>query len=342
VSESFAEQVAAARPRVLRVAERLVREDAEDVVQEAVLRAFLALSSLRDAARFESWLCGIAVNVAKLRLRRTAIHARALAVAAPNETVFLTEERELLQLVRDAVEVLPPGQRDVVLLHYVDDLSCEEIARILGTSPGAVRVRLHRARAQLRLELAPLAPTPLRKETTGMTEMTLEDVLVHTSDGDSGRRPEQAIVLLRERDGERRLPIWIGAPEGAALAFRLHDGAPPRPLTSDLMAELVRALGGRIEQVAVTRLEEKVFYASIRVDGRELDARPSDAINLAVRTGAPILVDPNVLEEAALPPESLERRLEERTREVGLELPPGRWTSLSTELLRAFHAWPPK
>jgi hypothetical protein len=256
--------------------------------------------------------------------------------------VLQGDERELLELVRDAVGVLPPGQRDVVLLHYVDDLSCDEIARLLGTSPGAVRVRLHRARAQLRLELAPLAPTPFRKETTGMTEMTLEDVLVHTPDEDSGGRPEHTIVLLRERGGERRLPIWIGAPEGAALAFRLHEDAPPRPLTSDLMAELVRALGGRVEQVAVTRLEENTFYATVSVGGRELDARPSDAINLAVRTGAPILADPDVLEEAALPPDGLEQRLEQKTRESGLELPPGRWTSLSTELLRSLYTWPPK
>ena len=338
---AFASRVADARPRVTAVAARLVgRDEAEDVVQEAVLRAFLALSSLRDAARFESWLCGIAINVAKMRLRRAATHARALAAAAPNNTVLQGEERELLELVRDAVDVLPPGQRDVVLLHYVDDLSCDEIAQLLGTSPGAVRVRLHRARAQLRLELAPLAPSPLRKETTGMTEMTLEDVLVHAPDEESRRRPEQAIVLLRERDGERRLPIWIGAPEGAALAFRLHDEAPPRPLTSDLMAELVRTLGGRVEQVAVTRLEENVFYASITVGGRELDARPSDAINLAVRTGAPILVEPRVLEQAALPPDGLEQELEEKTRELGLEQ--GRWTSLSTELLRPLFTWPRK
>src|ERR671939_248481 len=86
---------------------------------------------------------------------------------------------EVLDVVRRAVELLPPGQRDVVLMHYVDDLSCEEIARLLGTSPGAVRVRLHRARAQLRQELAPLAPVPL--ETTKeerMVPVRVEDVIV--------------------------------------------------------------------------------------------------------------------------------------------------------------------
>jgi len=337
-----AEQVAAARPRVLRVVERLLGDDAEDVVQEAALRAFLSLSALRDVTRFESWLCGIALNLAKMRLRREATHARAVALAAgsASNTVLPGEERELLALVRDAVGVLPPGQRDVVLMHYVDDLSCEEIARLLETSPGAVRVRLHRARAELRRELAPLAPVPMRKETIRMTEMTLEDVLVHVPEEDPARRPEQTVVLLRERDGDRRLPIWIGAPEAAALAFRLHGDAPPRPLTSDLMAELVRALGGRVEHVTVTRLEEKVFYARVAVDGQELDARPSDAINLAVRTGAPIQVEAAVLEEASVDEEELARCLDEKTREAGFDLPPGRWTSLSAELLRSFHTFP--
>ena len=169
-----------------------------------------------------------------------------------------------------------------------------------------------------------------------MPESTIPTRIVDVRRTPAGRH----VVLLAA--GDRELPIWIGAPEGAALAFRLHDDAPPRPLTSDLMAELVRVLGGSVERVAVTALRDKVFYAVVTLADEELDARPSDAINLAVRTGAPILVDPHVLEEAALPPEELEQRLEERARETGFELPPGRWTSLSTELLRSLHAWPPR
>ena len=125
---AFAALAAPARGRVIAVVARIVGADeAEDVVQEALLRAFLGLSRLREHGRFESWLCGVAINVAKMRLRSRASQARAIAaVALPLEVV--AEEQDLLNVVRDAVEVLPPGQRDVVLMHYIDDLSCEEIA----------------------------------------------------------------------------------------------------------------------------------------------------------------------------------------------------------------------
>ena len=330
VEPEFATLVRAARPQVVAVASRLVGPDeAEDVVQEALLRAYLGLSSLRDRSRFSAWLCGIAVNVAKMRLRARAAHDRAAARAGGNGAA--ADDAEVLELVRNAVEVLPRGQRDVVVLHYVDDLSCDEIARVLGTTSGAVRVRLHRARAQLRTQLVP-------KEKTPMIEMRIDDVLVRVAEGDETQLAgEQRIVLLREVERERVLPIWIGAPEGDALAVRLRETTTQRPLTSDLMAELVRVLGGKVERVAVTSLREKTFYGTVTVGGEELDARPSDAINLAVRTGAPIFVDEAVLEEAATNADALAQKLDDDAERAGYDLPPGRWASLSGELLRPLH-----
>jgi RNA polymerase sigma factor (sigma-70 family) len=313
---TFAEEVAAARPRVTAVARRLVGDEADDVVQEAVLRAFLSLSSLRDPDRFEAWLCGIALNVAKMRLRRAAIEARVLAAAASNNLLLAQEDRDLLDAVRDALDVLPPGQRDVVLMHYIDGLSCDEIAALLGSTPGAVRVRLHRARAQLRRELEPVEPIP---EEEPMVEMTLDDVLLE-SEG-----KQDVVVILKERDGDRRLPIWIGLPEGAMLAYRLHDASPPRPMTTDLMVELLRVTGADVTRVAITEVRESVFYAAITVDGNEVDARPSDAINLAVRVGAPILVADPVLAHAD-----------------AAKMPEGQWSSLSVEFLLELHQFPKK
>jgi len=345
---AFAALVALSRTRVEAVVGRMLPVDeAEDVVQEALLRAYLGLSRLRDPDRFGSWLCGIAVNLAKMRLRGRAVQSRlVVAGGLAAETVDL-EEREVLRLVQEAVQLLPPGQRDVVLMHYIDDLSCEEIARLLDTTPGAVRVRLHRARAQLRRELAPLAPAPIpsTKEAPVMPEMKIEDVIVRVASDDPSKLVvHHRIVVLKEELGERVLPIWMGAAEGDALAFRLTGDSPPRPITSDLMVELLRVTGGRVERVAVTALREKTFYATvaIAVDGRteELDARPSDAMNLAIRVGAPILVDDAVLEEAGLPRGSLAERLECDAKGAQLELPPGEWTSLSAELLRSLHAPP--
>jgi hypothetical protein len=331
VRTTFAEQVAAARPRVVAVAARLVGDEAEDVAQEAALRAFLSLSQLRDPDRFEAWLCGIAVNLAKMRLRRAATYARVVAGHGPPTA---PDEHELLELVRDAVEVLPPGQREAVLLHYVDDLSCEEVAALLDTTPGAVRVRLHRARAQLRRELAPqLIPTPRPREEP-MIDTTLADVLVRA--GENEELWDGRVVVLHERGGDRYLPIVIGAPEGNSLAMHLQDDRQPRPMTADLMVELVRALGGQVTSVAVTKLEQRVFYATIDIGGAEVDARPSDAINLAVRTGAPILVAEAVLDEAGATLDELDGKLTRDAEDAGFEVPPGRWASVTGELLGAF------
>ena len=336
VRTTFADEVAAARSRVIAVVTRLVGDDAEDVVQEAVLRAFLSLSQLREPARFESWLCGIALNVAKMRLRRAATETRVLAAAGA--TLYAPED-EPLEDVRDGVQLLPPAQRDAVLLHYVDGLSCDEVAAALGSTPGAVRVRLHRARAELRRRLAPDAPKTLPRKERSMIEMVLEDVVVRVDSDDAAKIVwDQRIVVLREKRGDRVLPIWIGAGEGNALAVRLRDAATPRPLTADLMAEVVRVLGGRVERAAVMRLDGTTFYATVTVDGQELDARPSDAINLAVRTGAPILVAPEVLDTAGLRGDALLAAKLDCASEQ--DLPEGEWRSLSAELLAALHRLP--
>ena len=319
-------------------------DEVEDVAQEALLRAYVGLSQLRDPDRFGSWLCGIAVNVAKMRLRRGAAQRRAAAVGGDALTVADLEERDLLGIVQEAVRLLPPGQRDVVLLHYIEDLSCEEIARLLGTTPGAVRVRLHRARAQLRRGLAPLAPAPISstKKEEAMIEMKVEDVIVRVSaDDPSSLVDERRVVLLKEKEGERKLCVWTAAAEGNTLASTLADWSPPRPLTPDLMVDLVRALGGRVERVAVTELREDTYYAtiSIAVNGsvEELDARPSDAINLAVRVGAPILVDEMVLAEHGWTGDDVDTQLQVQSDRVGIELPTGEWTSLSAALLRSIY-----
>src|SRR5438270_314576 len=266
-------------------------------VANSSLCAYLDLARLRDPDRFGGWLCGIAVNLARMRLRsrRTTTSLEdwtgGLRVppglagdeVAPEDQV---EAHETLELVRRAIEVLPEPQRQVVLMHYVDGLSCQEIAALLGNSTGAVRVRLHRARTPLRGRLSSLVPVPAptaRRELTNMIEVTLEDVVVRVVAGDTpeGELPRLAnerlrVVLLRERDGERRLPIWIGAFEGDALALHLGGESMPRPLTADLMARLLDATGGKVDHVRVTSLRDKTFYAIVAVAAgdrlEELDA----------------------------------------------------------------------
>jgi bifunctional DNase/RNase len=111
----------------------------------------------------------------------------------------------------------------------------------------------------------------------------------------------QPIVLLRETTGDRYLPIWIGAVEATAIAFAQQGVVPPRPLTHDLMKDLIGATGNELTEVRITEMRDGVFYAVLVLSsGAEVSARPSDSIALALRTGSRIVCADDVLEEAGL------------------------------------------
>jgi bifunctional DNase/RNase len=111
----------------------------------------------------------------------------------------------------------------------------------------------------------------------------------------------QPIVLLREAAGDRYLPIWIGAVEATAIAFAQQGVVPPRPLTHDLMKDVLDATGNSLSEVQITDVRDGVFYASLVLgSGVEVSARPSDSIALALRTGSRIVCAESVLEEAGL------------------------------------------
>jgi bifunctional DNase/RNase len=111
----------------------------------------------------------------------------------------------------------------------------------------------------------------------------------------------QPIVLLREVTGERYLPIWIGAVEATAIAFAQQGVVPPRPLTHDLMKDVLEATGNALSEVRITSVENGIFYALLVFDGGvEVSARPSDSIALALRTGTRIVCAEEVLDDAGL------------------------------------------
>jgi len=115
---------------------------------------------------------------------------------------------------------------------------------------------------------------------------------------------KQPIVLLKTAEGNKFLPIWIGHPEAAAILMKLQGASTPRPMTHDLVTELLTQLEARVIRIAVTELRENTFYAliTVSVDGSEIeiDSRPSDAIALAVRAEAPIYAADSVIEESAI------------------------------------------
>jgi uncharacterized protein len=137
-----------------------------------------------------------------------------------------------------------------------------------------------------------------------LVEMVVESVRVHMP---SSRH----VVILKETERERYLPIWIGAWEASAIAMRLQGMTPERPLTHDLFASTLEELGVRVGQVVISSLAEETFHARLflETNGRtvEIDSRPSDALAIAVRTGVRIFAAEAVLEQAGLGPEGTGR-----------------------------------
>lgn len=117
----------------------------------------------------------------------------------------------------------------------------------------------------------------------------------------------QPVILLKEEEGLRIVPIWIGHPEATAILIAIEGVEPPRPMTHDLLMSALTAAGLVLERVEITRLEEGTFYAALVLRGEErtitVDARPSDSIALALRAGCPIAMAEDVMNEAGIVPD---------------------------------------
>lgn len=113
-------------------------------------------------------------------------------------------------------------------------------------------------------------------------------------------------LILKEVNGNRRLPIIIGASEAQSIALEMEGIKPPRPLTHDLMKNIITAFGAELTDVIIDELRDGTFYAKLNIDNQLIDSRPSDAIALAVRYGVQIYVAASVMDEAAFVPEEEE------------------------------------
>jgi bifunctional DNase/RNase len=134
----------------------------------------------------------------------------------------------------------------------------------------------------------------------------------------------QPLVLLREAEGTRYLPIWIGAVEASAIAYAQQGTPTPRPLTHELMQHVVEALGDELDEVRILDVREGVFFAQlVFTSGAEVEARPSDSIALALRAGARIVCSEDVLDEAGIASSDDEEEVVEKFREFLDAVEPG-------------------
>jgi bifunctional DNase/RNase len=135
----------------------------------------------------------------------------------------------------------------------------------------------------------------LQRDHASLVEMTIKGLMVDPI-------TNMPIVILKDKEGERVLPIWVGIFEANAIALQIENVATPRPMTHDLLRNIISDLDGCVDRVVVSDLKDNTFYAIIHLTVRgervAIDARPSDAIALALRTRAPILVEETVIDNA--------------------------------------------
>ena len=307
---------------VLRVAYRMVDHDdiVHDLAQETVLQAYLSLKQLRDPSRFRSWLYGITLNVCREFLRTQpawivsfeslmgGIH---IADAMPSpETVV--ERIELRQRVQYALQMLTDDNRVVVILYYYEGFNTREIADMLDISTSAVKTRLYKARQQLKVYFEAVLPDvqPKPKGKRKMIPVTIVDVISQTHQDTDGNTFQQYQVVLFDQASHRALVIWIGQLEATTIALGLTNAMPdtgftPRPMTQQFVMNLIQSTGATVESIEISKLLDRVFYATVRLatdngDRREIDARPSDALSLAVWNNIPIYIASDVMEQAAI------------------------------------------
>jgi RNA polymerase sigma-70 factor (ECF subfamily) len=299
------------RLMALSLCRRLLSDDAlaEDAVQEASLQALLHITRLRKPDRFGAWLAGIALNVCRSWLRERAWESWSWDAILGGQRVLgaldwqsdpeeIAVEGDLARRVQAAVAQLPASQREAITLFYLSGLTYQEMTTALGIPLGAVKARLHKGRKALR--------TRLFQELEEITMSAQEDLhpiamqVLEVRRQRTAENQERFVVVLQERGGTKQLRMWIGPHEGMAIALHLENVTLPRPHAYMFLASILRAAAGQLVEVRISRLDGDVFYAVAKVKsaaGRalEVDARPSDAINLALLTGAPVLVEPSVL-----------------------------------------------
>ncbi len=307
--------------------------DAQDLTQEAFVRAYLDLAKIRDLSKFASWLYRLTVNVCRMWLRQRkrednlSVEAFARTGELPGEGESPAEhaENEELRLsIAKAIGSLSEKNRLAATLYYIDGLSHKEIGNFLDLSSSAVKSRLHRARKQLREELISMIEEEFGKHKLPgdfsekvVQEVEVKSVLVEEIAGEYCGLA--ALVLQSKADEKQLLVIFDSLREGYRVAQELRRIELARRVTKGpslgsrmlgLMARVLEEFGMEVVRVVVTDLKREILDArkaiqariTIQSDGilkeidcKEIGCRPSHAIALALRTGAPIFVAKSVL-----------------------------------------------
>jgi RNA polymerase sigma-70 factor (ECF subfamily) len=288
--------------------------DVDDIMQEAFLRAFIALDRLREPDRFAGWLAGIVLNVCRGLRRRAPVTllpdspeplpASAFPVqpASANGQPS-ADDLDRADALREAMATLPAGQRRAVFLHYYAGLPAGQI----GDQAGAARVSLHKARRRLREYLTEHRPDLVPRRL--MTTVRIASVEHQRRRTHQMRSPSHLVVLIDDAGG-RELPIWMLRGDGDRLERLVHaerdDTSAPQAWTADdLTNRMLRAIGATVTGVDIDELGPEVTAARIALNGpagpQQVTARLTDGLAVAITAGAPVRVADAVMDRLAVP-----------------------------------------
>jgi RNA polymerase sigma factor (sigma-70 family) len=272
-------------------------ELARDLAQDAFVSAYRAVRQLRAPERFGGWLRRIAENVCKAARRGRQIAEEELDGRPHAASGDLADQVSTRVAVEASLEALPENLRVAISLFYIGGYTRDEIANFLSLPASTVKGRLRDGRAKLRKQLAGVLGI-LRKE--ALSPEFGGEVMREIRNVELRKDDSNYVVLLSGAEG-KMLPIWIGEAEATALSLALGEHKLLRPMTYDLFLRALSAFGIRVDRVEVADMRENTYLAALvlrKGKRREsVDARPSDAINIAVRAKAPIFVSDTVAEK---------------------------------------------
>lgn len=305
------------------IAQNMVRDRAaaEDLAQEAMLQAYLSLDGLADPNCYASWLHGIVRNVCNSYLRHRTREPLTQSDLAPenlgDSAIYIRGQREddpariieqttRQEEIRKAILRLACKQRESAWLFYLEQMSIREIALNLEASETAIKSRLFQARKHLQTHLALLHPEITESVDSRGHNQERKPIMIKIDSVHTFTRADnQAILLFVAEDihseTRRCLQMWIGSDLGYALEQILKGEETRRPLTHNTMAQMVELLDAKVTHVEVSAIKETTFYGTIFLESngtaKQLDSRPSDAVTLALASGAPIYIAKDVMEK---------------------------------------------
>ncbi len=296
---------------------RLVRNSgiAQELVQEAMLQAYLSLNHLQDSARFKGWLCGIVANECRNYLRKLKPFTCSLdaLVSTPWDDGIngshmvldpqdIVEKHEAQQEVLAAINKLSARNRQAALLFYYQQLSLQEIATSLGISLVAVKSRLHKGRNELRELLGAAGMesdmneslSPITWKKRSMIKVNIVKVLVH-------EQISFSMILLFDEAQQKALPVWLDGRAGEEIRAGFYKETIRGVFTFGFVADLLKMIGGNLVEVRMEQVAEMMYGVVVVRRGKktqELKARASDVLALAAHTDCPIYATEQVMEGA--------------------------------------------